>query len=287
MVRKLIITLILSGLLLTACNMPTTAITPDLDQVATIVEMTLTSQAQFTQPSSTQDVVTSTETIPAVIITPTPTETIEPSPSMTSTPTVPPTGFKETLGLPDWQDVFANGNSFGLDAAGYEDDNTKIIIYNGAMVLSNSSVYGYRGWRLTSKSPDDIYIEGKFNVQSCAGDDLYGLVFRAPDYSSGYGYYLGVTCNGKYNVTKWDTNGTSTILNSTADPSIKAGANQVNDIGIQNTGNTFTIYINNTMVTQFTDTTFPNGGHFGVFIAGQSPGAFTVRVEELAYWSLP
>lgn len=289
---KRIVIFILISFLLTSCNFPFQQIADPMT-VEEIVAMTLTAELPAQAEQTPEPVVVSptTDEQPAsatmtATISITETHTTTPSDTPTPTETVPPAGIKDTLGAPAWKNTLDDGNAFGLEGAGYEDDNTRIYIENGAMVLSSSSIYGYRGWRLTVESPDNIYLEARVNVQSCSGSDMYGLVFRAPDYGSGQGYYLGITCEGGYNVTKWTASGTSTVLPTTPTTFLQPGAGQTHDIGIHMVGTNFTIYINNSMVTQFSDASFSEGGHFGVFIAGQSPDAFLVRVEEMAYWNL-
>lgn len=283
--------LLVFSLILAGCNFPFQRQTADPEEVANIVAMTLTAGPQQNL-TNTPVIISPTPTLIQPSATPTMADTEETTPSETPTQTVTstvpssPAGIKATLGSPSWRDPLDNGKSFGLEGSGYEDENTRVYIENGAMVLSSSSIYGYRGWRLTVTSPENVYLEATINVQSCSEADLYGLVFRAPDYSSGQGYYLGVKCDGHYNVTKWTDAGTTTVISTAASSQLNAGPGQTNEIGVYMTGDNFTIYFNQAMTTQFTDNSFSEGGHFGVFIAGQSPGSFLIRVEEIAYWNL-
>ena len=283
------ITPLLVLLALSGCSFPSQQEpTANPEVVEEIVSLTLTAQALNIPDQSTPFSSLPTATVLVVTETSTPTITMEPITILSETPTITivPAGFRDTLGSPTWQDTLDFGTSFGLDETGYQDDNTKIVMDDGAMVLSSSSTYGYRGWRLTSKSPANIYLEAKFDMESCSDADLYGLVYRAPDYSSGLGYYLGITCEGEYAVTKWTESGSSTIISSVSDPAILSGPDQTNRVGIQMMGNDFFIHINNSFITQFTDKAFENGGHFGVFIAGQGKGNLKVRMDEIAYWNL-
>jgi hypothetical protein len=269
---------------LSACTMPAVQEpTADPAVVEQIVGGTLTAQAPATQESTPTLLPTETATLPTETLPPTATETVD---TATPTITVVVSGFRDTLGSPAWRNELNDGQAFGLDNEGYQDDNTRIVIENGAMVLSSSSIYGYRGWRLTSKSPADVYLEAKFDVQSCSGADLYGIVYRAPDYVSGKGYYLGITCEGNFSVTKWTDAGSRSIITSTFDDAILSGSGQTNRLGIQMLDDDFYVHINNKLVTQFSDDSFSDGGHIGVFIAGGGNGNLRVSLDEIAYWNL-
>ena len=265
---------------LSACNLPIAEKTPTPDLVATIVGMTMTERSRGTETAMAYTAtVTMTSTEPAASETPVP-ET----PTQTATLAA---NFRDTLGAPAWKDTLDDGRNFGLDQSGYQDDYTKINIQNGAMVISNTSQSGYYGWRLTTKSPQDFYLEADIGIQNCAGTDLYGLVIRAPDYGSGFGYYLGLNCSGQYQITRWDANGIARISNLSLDPAVKPGSNQTNVLGVLARGSQLTLFVNGSQIIEVTDSTFSGSGHFGVFIAGQSLGEFLIRVEEMAYWTLP
>lgn len=287
MSKKILIPMLVM-LILAGCNLPAgQQPTANPTQVQEIVSSSLTAQAETQSALNTLTAETPTATQPAATETATPTIT-QPAVVMTQTPTITvvPAGFRDTLGDPDWRNNLDSGSAFGLDDTGYQDDNTRIVMKDGAMVLSSSSIYGYRGWRLTTSTPDDVYIEAKFDVVNCASADIYGLVYRAPDYASGQGYYLGVTCEGKFNVTKWTDSGSSTIISSITDEHINRGAGQTNRLGIQMVGSDFYVHINDNLITQFSDESFEEGGHFGVFIAGQGNGNLVVNLDEISYWIL-
>jgi hypothetical protein len=289
-----IIWLILLIFLLSACNLPTQK-TADPDVVAQMVESTLTAQAsqiviqEVTNTSESQPEASPSETFTATVqntetLTPTPEQTA--TPTETFTPTISPDDPKQTLGQPAWRNTLDSGGSFGLDAAGYEDDYSRIKVANGVMELTSFSTYGYRNWRLTSQNPDDFYIEAIFKTQVCSGNDLYGLVMRAPDYSSGGGYYAGLTCNGQYNLSKITDSGTSYIISNTTVGSILSGAGQTNRLGILANGESLKIYINEKLITEISDSSYTDGGYIGAFVAGSS-GSLTVYMDEISYWNLP
>lgn len=280
--KKIMITLILV-ILITACNVPQVQPTATISQneVETEVARQLSATAaQPTQPGGeTSQPQPPTETPLPPTSTPTPTETA------TATPTLTPTlDWKANLGTPAWQSTLDSPSAFFSSGNSYSDDYTTIIIAGGVMRLSSSSTFGYRGWRLTSKKPQNFYLEAKFNTISCSGNDTYGLVLRAPDYSSGYGYYYTLTCDGKYALTKWNDDGSAVVLDLTPGSSIRSGAGQTNTFGIWIRGSEIKLYANDVLLAELSDSAIPNAGHIGVFIAGRS-GGMTVELDEIAYWN--
>jgi hypothetical protein len=275
--------IILACLVMSACNFPRPGMTPTPDGVATQLSKILTEQ-----PTSAQEkpVEISTQTPPDLIITNTPIPSTDtPTPTFTVTPTL--VDPRENLGDPTWSNALDNGKGFGLPASGFSDKYTTVRIENGAMYMSSSSDSGWRGWRLSSRKPKDFYMETSFITMECVGPDVYGLVVRALNYTSGYGYYYGLTCNGEYTFSRWDGSGTTTIVEPTKDDVIKFGANQVNLMGILAQGNTFKLYANGKFLKEVTDYGFAAGGYIGVYVAGYGAQYFSVALDNIAYWDTP
>lgn len=263
---------------LSACNLPQVTSTPAAEAVATSVAQTLTAQP-------TAAVATTTALPPSATSTAVPA-----TPTMTSTATITPTPIPEdpkaNLGEPAWKNTLDSGKSFGIDQSGYDDGNTRIVVTNGAMVLTSYNAIGYRGWRLTTSLPKNFYLEGVFKTQNCSGNDQYGIVFKAPDYTSGQGYYLGITCDGRYFLTRWDGNGSSRIINPTESKEILAGPGQTNRFGVLAQDDRIRLYANGKLLQEISESAL-SGDKFGVFIAGYSTIGFTVELDEMAYWKLP
>ena len=272
-------------LLLASCNLPQKQAAPSEQDVATAVAQTLT--AEIILPLETTPPPTSSPTPAPDEPTITPTE--QTTPTETLTPTLTPTNISDdpanAFGAPVWERDMVNGTAFGIGPEGYDDDNTRIYMENGVMVLESSSSQGFRGWRLTSPTPQNMYLEATFNTPSCSGNDLYGLVFRAKDYTSGQGYYFGITCSGQYNFSRWDENGTSFLVNSKTGEAILSGSGKTNRIGVLAEGSSFKLYANGKLLEEVQDNGLPNGGHIGVFLAGSS-GNFSVELDHIAYWNL-
>lgn len=278
--RKLIPLLLLTTLLLTSCNFPLTQSTPDPALVATGVAATLTS-ASPVSTSTPQNQPTSS--LPTVAL-----NTLEPSATPTTTPTAttPPGDPRLTLGTPEFTDTFNSGTSFGLAAEPYEDDAVIIEVNNGAMQFTSFKVNAGKRWRLTSRNPQNFYLEGTFRTASCSGDDQYGLVFRAPTYSDGVGYYFGVTCNGKYYLQLMDASDTITIVNLTVDSNILSGSGKVNRLGVRAENESIKLYINGNLIKELSDNGLISQGYIGAFTAAYDDPGLTIQLEEISLWPL-
>ncbi|MBI9046414.1 MAG: hypothetical protein JEZ06_18130 [Anaerolineaceae bacterium] len=282
--------------ILSSCYRPQIKKTAQPEAVATLVAMTLAPNTENISPpdpaiqQSEQAPEIPTITFTPIIVTETPTETVQPSetPTATLTPTetVSLNDPKQNLGNPIWVNHLDSGSSFGLDAAGYDDGNTKFAVTGGHMVMQSFSSGGYRGWRLTTGIPDNFFLESKFIVDACSGNDQYGLVFRSNDYGNGYGYYLALTCNGNYSLTRWDSNGLSFVQGATNHTSINQGSGANNTLAIMAKNGNYKVFINNEFINEFNDNTFTSGDKFGAFLSGYSSG-LTVRMDEIAYWNNP
>jgi len=270
-------------LTLVGCNLPTRQATPEPDLVSTSVALTLTTSPIAIEPISTVAIQETSTPLP-LEASATPSLTPEPTTTHTSTPVVD--DIRQAYGSPTWSRSMEDGKSFGLDASEYDDGNTKFSVSNGVMSISSNSTIGFRGWRLSNPTPQNMYLEGTFRSTSCSGNDTYGLVFRAADYTSGYGYYAGFTCDGKYLLTRWDSAGTSTVISSTESDLILKGSNQINRLGILADGNNISLYANGKFLKSINDSGITSGGHIGPFISAYS-GGFNFELDEIAYWNLP
>lgn len=282
-----ILLIIIFSIFLTSCSVPGQQKAPDMNAVATRVQQTL--DARPTATPAPTDAPTATE-LPAQ-----PTTASPPTEAPTSTPeviilsTITPTATlenpKQNLGSPAYRDELNTGSNFGVQGAGYKDDQMQFYVENSAMVMKSFSTNGYRGWRLTYPRPTSYYLEAPFQTTFCANGDLYGLNFHSPDYSNGYGYYYGITCDGNFSLTKNDNTGTYTLINSTFSDKIRAGSGQTNLMGVSVKGQTIKLYINDSFIQEVTDSKLSGEGHFGVFVSGRS-GALTVTMSDIQYWNI-
>jgi hypothetical protein len=269
--RKLILTIPIALILLVSCNFPLFQPADQAGIVATRVAQTL----QANSPDGTTALTTDGN---VVIIT----ATTEVTPTITPTPADP----RSVLGSPVYADTFSSGSAFGLKTP-YSDDAVEMSVTGGNLVMTTTKNYSGIRWRLSYPNPQNYYLEGTFKTVNCSGDDLYGLVMRAPDYENGHGYYFGVTCGGEYYFMR-DISGTDEkLVDWTKDANILTGINQENRLGVMLDGTHFSLYINGKLVKELDDSGINAPGYFGVFIASYEQWNMSVEVEEINQWELP
>jgi len=275
MIAKKILPLILAILLLAACNLPTRPIdtpTPTVDLVATQIANLLATQESATRnaPLATQP--------PS----PTPSATPEatPTPPPAPTPTTNPSDPALSLGDPTWKDSLETAKNFYL----FENDQTKVEAEDGALALTGRNANGWLGWSLTyAQNPSDFYLEATFRTRTCAGSDLYGIVFRASKENAGY--FFGVTCDGRYNLTYRDLNNDiqKELISIKAASAIQAGSDQINRLGVFAQGDKISLYINGSLIDEVTDST-RSSGYFGAFVAANQTAGFRADLDQIKLW---
>lgn len=278
--KKIMLFALLGILFLSSCNFPLMKPTVDQNAVATKVAQVLT---QTTNPSQQPTLASNTispSNTPATAES-TPTVAITSTPTITATPSDP----SQMYGAPIWHNGLDNGTSFGLSTP-FNDGYSSFSVSGGKMTMTGITTGGWKGWRLTDRKLGNFYMEDSFNVQSCTGLDSYGLVFRAPDYSSGFGYYFGITCDGQYSLMRWSSAGEIYIQNWKASPEIVTGSNQTNKVGVLVKGNDIQLFINGKQVQSINDAAFPTQTIIGVFIASMTTPNFTVDLDQIDMWQI-
>jgi len=268
-----IITTLFLFLMVTACNLPipnnpnfneNVATKVSVDKTATMIQEYLldaTNTAHPTQNMSTPN-----------------------SPTITPSPTQ--VDFKDKLGTPAWSDVLNNGGNWNLNKPNTDIPNVIIKVENGSLEITRSVPYGGKNWWLNYQRIKDFYLEGKFTTQECKSDDQYGLVFRAPNYKDGFGFYFTVTCDGNFNLMRWDTNGAVNLFKWEKSDAIQAGSDQTNTLGIWSQGDMIRLYANEKLIKEVVDSSLINEGHFGLFIDSHQTPGFSIKLDEIAYWNL-
>jgi hypothetical protein len=204
----------------------------------------------------------------------------------TITPSPTQENFQDILGMPAWRDQLNNGGGWSLNSPNTDTPNVTIKVENGTLIMTRSVPYGGKNWWLNYQTIQDFYLEGKFITEVCSGDDQYGLIFRAPTYFDGFGYYFTVTCEGYFNLMRWDSNGAANLFNWEKPEAIQAGSNQTNTFGIWVKGGLIRLYANGKMIKELTDSSLSNKGHFGLFIDSRQTPGFTIKLDEMAFWNI-
>lgn len=270
--------MIVAGLSLASCNIPRPTDANFNDTVATEVAAarTLTVMQTFsTAVTTTQGATTSqpSQTIPTVNSTPSPSPT--------------PIDFETKLGMPTWKDELNSGAQWSLSKPNTDTPNVTVGVENGVLYMTRSVAYGGKNWWLNFQMIKDFYLEAKINTQECKNDDQYGLIFRAPNYSSGFGYYFTITCDGIFNLMRWDQNGSVYLFKWEKSAAIQSGANKTNTFGVLARSNSIKLFANGFQIKEVTETAINVKGHFGLFIDPQQTPGFRIEMDEIEFWVSP
>jgi len=306
MKKLTLIALLVLALTLSACNFPgyeETDAESD-DTMATEISKILTGTPLEVEVSPTP-LETDVEPTEQMETPESPTATLEPEEDtpepVEDTPTLSPTATSTsaatatlaasdpalTLGAPDRVDPMDNGDNWptGTDPAGF----TAIKFENGFLKLTAlDKVSGdISGWRVAWHVLTDFYLEGTFKTAECEDNDYYGMMFRVPGNSgTDQGYLFGISCDGRYNLRRWNDPAMQTLIKFTPHDSILKGPNVVNKLGVMAKGSTITLYVNGQKITEITDSNFLSG-RFGIFVAGNHADNFTAWVDQVRYWVIP
>ena len=248
-------------------------------------------QAPATEAPTVAPTATATQAPPQATPTEnlTPVATFTPQGGATQAPTALPSGDdpRVKLGSPTWTDTMDGSNNWPTG----DNEYTKIDFSGGSLLFTPLKTTA--GWRLTWPKIGDTYIEMSVRSGTCQSNDSYGIIFRVPELNDvDQGYLLGVSCEGKYSLRLWNgregANGKmTTLIPWTASDKIVAGADQLNRVGAMMINDRLLVYINGKLITEVKDATFKEG-YFGIFAAqGKAEKEFTIRVEEMSYWSNP
>jgi len=275
--------LLLTVLILTGCMSPQETEKPNPEAVAVAVALTLTAQPTVTH------FITDTPISPTASDTPELTNTPI-SPTGTATPTLTSTPFASDpavqLGSPTFMDNLDTGKGFGLTSGSYKDDYSSWQISNGVLTVKSLMNNGWHSWRLRPPKIKNFYVQTILTPQSCSGADEFGLLFRAPDYESGLGYYLGITCEGQFRLNRQDSDKVESIIPLTSTSLLSVGTGQSNRLGVWVQNSNIQVYANGKPVQAISDSGISDAGFYGLFVAGYS-GKLAVNVDEIAYWTLP
>jgi hypothetical protein len=269
MVKRIFLSLILLSLV--SCTITFPAAQSFNSKVATQASVVLTATAldEYLKRQTTTPVPT-TATVP--------TSTVVPTPTLESEDPI------KSLGQPNWKDELTNAGNWFLNGS-FISDTTKFYPSAGGIVATSSSLNdGLRWYLYFEKKPRNIYIEAKFDISTCSGNDQYGITFRAPNLQDGFAYFYAVTCGGSYNLRKWDTSGLSTLLENASGNSIHSGSNKTNVLGVWAKDSRIRLYVNGQFLQEISDSSLSNDGFFGLFINAKETPGFTIKLDEISYW---
>ena len=275
---------ILTGTPIEVQNTPTSTAIPDTTEeqpTATPVSQDETEEPQDTQEPTEEPTEGPTETSEPEEPTSTPTATNTPFP--TPTATLADTDPVTSLGSPDWVDTMDDGDNWPTGFNEY----TSIKFEDGFMKLTEETEM-LDGWRLSWPYLEDFYLEITLETPECDTNDHFGIIFRVPENANANkGYLYGINCNGQYSLRLWDGEVMSSLVSWRDSDAIKAGANEVNRLGVMAKGENLTLYINGQKVNEVSSSAYLEGS-FGVFVgSGGITEDLTVWVDEIKYWDNP
>jgi len=298
------ITLLFASLIVigmfSACNLPSAKLAAT-DSVVIVDEDAVAMAVQLTLEASDEDYLLEentpsddTEVIEATTTEELPTETPEPQATVTETPTLNPTETLTPTPTESMGDPAVNlGNAswtadFSSDEEGFydgDDEHTVIEVQNNALSLTSTRVIpGWHTWSMNYRTFKNAYFEAEIAVYQCSGTDEYGLVFRGPDYSSGYFY--AARCNGEYSLRTYKDGEYEFVAAWQYSELLNSGSNQANRLGVKMVGNEIKLYLNGELVDTFSNDTFTGSGHFGFFIAAYETAGFRIEIDRARYWEL-
>lgn len=272
---------ILTGTPIEVQNTPTSTAVPEITE--TEAEQTsATPQEETEEPQDTDEpTIAPSDISEPEEATPTPTATNTPLP--TTTPTLADTDPAASLGSPDWVDTMDDGDNWPTGFNEY----TSIEFEDGFLKLTEETG-SIDGWRLSWPYLVDFYLEITLKTPECDTNDHYGIIFRVPENANANkGYLYGINCNGQYSLRLWDGEVMSSLVSWRDNDAIKAGANEVNRLGVMAKGENLTLYINGQKVNEVSSSAYLEGS-FGVFVgSGGITEDLTVWVDEIKYWDNP
>jgi len=211
------------------------------------------------------------------------------TPSATATASLPDTDPARRLGNPTSADPFDSYEKWAWPTG--SDDFLKVNFNGGYMEMTGLTTLA--GWRLPMISQQtNTYIELTVNSGACQGKDSYGIIFRVPVFKEPtQGYLYEVTCDGYLRLWEWNGNAkpkgeAEILINWKESMDIKAGANQVNRLGVMAVGKTLRIFMNGVPQGEVSDSTYP-AGFFGTFVRSVTTSKYMVKFDEMKFWENP
>ena len=267
--KKYLLLIVMMQLLIVSCNFPASQTIEFNEQVATKAAFAMT--ATFISNKQFESTITPNAISPTFeMATQTPAATIS----------------IDNLGEPDWEDDFSTPANWFKSGSSAIYGNSVFLIKNGAFIFETSALEGMI-WHLNYQKTRDFYLEADFNLVNCAGNDQFGLVLRATNYSDGFAYYALFTCDGKFNLLTNTTLGlvaSSSEWKKISDFVNYSGANIQMGVWLQDS--TIRLFANQVLLQEYTDTSHPEQGHFGFAINPRQTPAFQVKADNIALWHL-
>lgn len=157
------------------------------------------------------------------------------------------------------------------------------ITSEGTFVLT-SKLTEHLEWSFNGRKSSNFYMTAKTVLpdQKCKAGDHWGLIFRYKDNANFY--FFGVSCDGKYKLSK-RVDGLFETLVDLTDSSAILKLGQKNVVGVRAVGDRISLYANDQFLTTITDNSFADG-LIGMYVASRLTPDLTVVFDDLTLYAV-
>jgi|GEM_PF-3072858 hypothetical protein len=140
----------------------------------------------------------------------------------------------------------------------FEEDSDDTVSYSFVDGAYQIELYqpNYIVWRLLEDTYENVHIEMDTTFVSGPNDSAVGIIFGYQD--SNNFYLFSVAADGTYNLSMYENDEFSELIEWTPSPLIK-GQNEVNRIGVEVDSGLIRLYVNGRLLDEISDSTFPEG----------------------------
>ena len=185
-----------------------------------------------------------------------------------------------SLGSPTWTDSMDSAGRWYLLST----SNVTFTLKDGSLVMEVQEGGGHDDSWVAAGAVTDLYLEITARMgDQCSGIDRYGLIFRSPDPTQGYIFEF--SCDGRFQLYKWDGEGYTGIQSWKSSALILSGPNKENRLGVMTDGSEVKLYANGKLLGEYTIDSYPEG-RFGLVVGSTNTDNFKVMVDSASFWDL-
>jgi hypothetical protein len=255
------------------------ALSPEQDQLATVVAATRTALYVHSLPT----IPPSATPIPTITPTLTLTPTITPTPDPTSFPVDDPR-YGLDLTAPDYVDAFSVAHTWFDE---YRDSRVEIFRVENSLRCTDKRTDYIITWSTTARRDANVYAEITAEIGPCQGKDGYGLALRIGGDQYDRGYSVEFSCDGHYRMRKFIDISTPpvTLVDWTHSDAINTGSDASNRLGFAAKGANLYALANGELIGQAQDTNYTYGA-YGLFASAAETADLTVTFDDFTLWQL-
>ena len=113
---------------------------------------------------------------------------------------------------------------------------------------------------------------------------VLGAFIHTPDLKQGY--LVGLTCDGRLAMSRWDGEETHVLVNFIADPIINADPDSVNRLSVIANEASDALYVNGALLAEASDTSLVDEMRFGYFVRAATDEPIVARFDDMVIWLL-